>query len=266
MSEAKSNPGYVDRNYLQQVGDWMHNVKEATYKKMSITYGHHVLDVGCGAGSDTIALSRLVGPQGKVVGVDYDKEMIRVANEQARAADVSDYVAYVLASAERLPFDDDTFHACRSERVFQHLKNPSLVLTEMLGVTKPGGWIVVADSDWSMASVDIPYSDFEWRLRRLLTEDTLNGVVGRQLYRLMKQVGLVSIQIEAMYLPVTDYEFWKMMVSFNDKVVPRGIERGIWTEEEVRNLNRLLVERDKQGQFFAIVCSLIAAGQKSKVE
>jgi hypothetical protein len=53
-----------------------------------------------------------------------------------------------------------------------------------------------------------------------------------------------------------------MMVSFDDKVVPRGIQRGIWTEEEVRDLNRLLVERDKQGTFFATITMMIASGQK----
>ena len=262
MSDAKNNPGYVSTSYLQQVGDWMQNVKETTYKKMHIGYGQHVLDVGCGPATDTIALSQIVGPQGKVVGVDYDKEMVRVANERAQEAEVSDYVSHIVTAAERLPFDYDTFHACRSERTFQHLKNPSVVLLEMVGVTKPGGWIVIADSDWSMASVDIPYSDFEWKLRRLLAEDSLNGVVGRQLYRMMKQAGLENVEVEAMYLPVTDFEFWKMMTSFDDKVVPRGIARGIWTEEEVRDLNQLLVERDTQELFFAMICTVIAAGRK----
>jgi ubiquinone/menaquinone biosynthesis C-methylase UbiE len=262
MTDVKDNPGYVDRNYLQQVGDWMRNVKQATYKHMHVAYGQHVLDVGCGPASDTLALSQLVGPQGKVVGVDYDAEMVRVANEKAQEAEVADYVTHLVTDAESLPFESETFHACRSERMFQHLKNPTQVLAEMVGVTKPGGWVVIADSDWSLASVDIPYTDFEWKLRRLLVEDTFNGVVGRQLYRLMKQAGLTAIQLEAMYLPVTEYEFWKMMVSFEDKVVQRGLARGIWTEAEVEQLNQLLVERDKQGVFFANITTLIVAGQK----
>lgn len=262
MSDAKNNPGYVSRNYLQVVGDWFADIKQLTYKQMHIAYGHGVLDVGSGLGSDTLALSEFVGPQGRVFGVDYDKEMVQVADEKAAEAEVSDYVKHHVANAEDLPFYDETFHSCRSERVFQHLENPDKVLAEMVRVTKAGGHVVVADSDWSMNTIDIPYNDLEWKFRRLMLEDTRHGMIGRQLYRMMKRAGLTEINVIPRPLICTEYEFWKMITSFDDKVVPRGIKRGIWSAAEVAEFDKYLTERDKQNEFFAMITLMIVSGQK----
>ena len=62
----------------------------------------------------------------------------------------------VCANATELPFPDASFDASRSERMFQHLKDPDAVFGEMVRVTKPGGRIVVLDPDWGTASIDTP--------------------------------------------------------------------------------------------------------------
>jgi ubiquinone/menaquinone biosynthesis C-methylase UbiE len=263
MSDPKSNRGYVDTNYLRVVGEWMAQVKETTYDLMNIRYGHQVLDVGCGPASDTLAIAEIVGPAGKVIGIDYDKEMVQVANEKAQEANVSDYVTHKVADATEMPFADDSFHAVRSERVLQHIIDPIPVIAEMVRVTKPDGWVVNADADWSWVTFDIPYKELEWKLRRLYCEYGNNSLVGRQLYRLMKQAGLTDVHIRAITLPITQYELWKISVSFEDKLIPRGIESGIWTEEEVRDLVHLLEKRDKEGLFFVMDTILVVAGKKS---
>lgn len=68
--------GYVDTEYLQVVGEFLNHLKQRTYTCMGIETGHKVLDVGCGPGIDTIALSELVDTNGEVYGVDYDQEMV----------------------------------------------------------------------------------------------------------------------------------------------------------------------------------------------
>jgi cyclopropane fatty-acyl-phospholipid synthase-like methyltransferase len=59
--------------------------KRMTYALLEATPGSTILDVGCGAGDDVRALGELVGPHGRVVGVDNSAAMIAVANTRANA-------------------------------------------------------------------------------------------------------------------------------------------------------------------------------------
>jgi ubiquinone/menaquinone biosynthesis C-methylase UbiE len=139
--------GYVNTDYLEVVGDFLKHLKQRTYTLMNILPGQIVLDVGCGPASDTIQLGRVVGPSGKVYGVDYDQAMIDEADQRADKAGVSGWVKHQRANSGSLPFESNTFDACRSERLFQHLLDPERSLSEMTRVTKPGGWIVMLDTD-----------------------------------------------------------------------------------------------------------------------
>jgi ubiquinone/menaquinone biosynthesis C-methylase UbiE len=62
MSQPK---GYVDADYLDTTTRLMAPSKRRSYELMHLEPGHRVLDVGCGPGSDTLAISNLVGPAGE---------------------------------------------------------------------------------------------------------------------------------------------------------------------------------------------------------
>jgi ubiquinone/menaquinone biosynthesis C-methylase UbiE len=158
--------GYVDPEYLQAMGKFLGSLKERTYSAMQAKTGDKVLDVGCGSGIDTVALSRIVGSTGQVFGVDYDNEMITESEQHAEKEGVSAWVKHKQADASSLPFDTGYFDSCRSERLFQHLLNPALVLNEMTRVTKVGGAVVVLDTDWGTISTDTNEIDIERRLNR----------------------------------------------------------------------------------------------------
>jgi len=168
--------------------------------------------VGCGAGADTIPLQSLVGPFGRVVGVDYDRAMLSRARVGADVADGGEHLLHVCSEAMNLPLESDMFDSCRSERLFQHLTHPELVIGEMLRVTKPGGHVVVLDTDHGTWSVDTPYKDIERRITRFKAEHFgNNGYAGRQLYRLFRQTGLKDLSCEIVSGYFTDYELARFM-------------------------------------------------------
>ena len=68
--------GYVDPHYLDAMAELIKQHKQRTYTWMHLQPGHTVLDVGCGPGTDTLASAGLVGPTGRVVGVDADAVMV----------------------------------------------------------------------------------------------------------------------------------------------------------------------------------------------
>lgn len=63
-------------------------------------------------------------------------------------------MAFICANATQLPFSDSAFDAVRSERTLQHLTDPARAAREMARVTRPGGGLVLIDTDWSSLTID----------------------------------------------------------------------------------------------------------------
>jgi arsenite methyltransferase len=106
--------------------------------------GDAVLDIGCGAGVDSLVAGRLVGAGGRVVGIDVTPAMIQKARaHQARLGLVN--VSFQVADAEALPFPDNDFDAVISNGVFNLALNKARALAEVHRVLKPGGRLLLAD-------------------------------------------------------------------------------------------------------------------------
>lgn len=253
--------GYVDPHYLDALAELIRQHKQRTYTWMHIQPGHAVLDVGCGPGTDTLALAEMVGPNGRVVGVDVDAAMIAEADRRAEQAGRGAWCHHQQADATALPLETGVFDACRSERLFQHVHNPAAILAEMARVTKPGGWIVVLEPDWGTLSVDTPQVEIERRLARVLAEHmTNNGYAGRQLYGLFKRQQLSEITVELYPLFLTSY------VQFRYAAVMERIERdalaaGLLTEEELQRWRQHLEKAETSGTFFAQMLGVLVAGR-----
>ncbi|HYY75128.1 MAG TPA: methyltransferase domain-containing protein [Gaiellaceae bacterium] len=106
--------------------------------------GERVLDLGCGAGTDTLVAAQMVGPEGRVVGIDMTPEMLakaRVAAAELGAANVE----LLEAEAERLPFPDGSFDVVISNGVIDLIPDKDAVFAEIFRVLAEGGRIQVAD-------------------------------------------------------------------------------------------------------------------------
>jgi arsenite methyltransferase len=109
-----------------------------------LTPGEAVLDIGCGAGVDSLVAAQLVGPQGRVVGVDATEEMIIRARANLDLTRLSN-VSFKVASAEALPFSDREFDVVISNGVFNLTVDKEQALRETRRVLKPGGRLMLAD-------------------------------------------------------------------------------------------------------------------------
>jgi SAM-dependent methyltransferase len=254
--------GYVDTRYLGDVAAFVSALKARTYELMHLEPGQAVLDVGCGPGTDTFALAGLVGEQGRAVGVDHDQAMVDEAQRRVAAEGSGSRVEHVRADSASLPFDDGSFDACRSERLFQHLPDPGPTLSEMARVTRPGGRIVVLDTDWGSLSIDTAEIEAERRLVRALADGHLhNGYSGRQLRRLFLRQGLADVGVELHPLLVTSYPFARQ-AALLDRVEEIGVVDGALTREDVQRLHASLEAADAEGVFFCSVTMVMAVGRK----
>ncbi len=255
--------GYVDPHYLDVAAERLKQNKQRTYTWMHLQPGYAVLDVGCGPGTDTIVLAGLVGPTGRVVGVYSDAAMIAEADRRAAQAGCSAWCRHQQGDAMTLPLETGAFDACRSERLFQHVHNPAEILAEMARVTRPGGWVVVWDTDWSTLSIDTAEVDIERRLARVRAERHLNnGYAGRQLYGLFKRQQFAEITVEIHPVSFTDYALLRY-ASLMDAVERDARASGLVTEEELHRWQQNLEEAETTRTFFAHVASVLVAGRKA---
>jgi arsenite methyltransferase len=106
--------------------------------------GQTVLDLGCGAGLDTLLAARRVGITGKVIGVDMTPEMIAKARASAESLGVIN-VELLLGEAEALSLSDSSVDLVISNGVFNLCPNKPKVLSEVFRVLKSGGQLHMAD-------------------------------------------------------------------------------------------------------------------------
>lgn len=124
---------------------WRTAANSAGYLLPSLRGGLDLLDVGCGPGTITIDLARLVAP-GRVVGVDRSSEVIASAAAAATVAGVA--VEWQSADVYALPFPTASFDVVHAHQVLQHLVDPVRALIEMRRVVRPGGVLAFRDSDY----------------------------------------------------------------------------------------------------------------------
>ena len=106
--------------------------------------GERVLDLGSGAGMDSLIAAMMVGPEGSVTGIDMTPEMIDKARRGAAELGLNN-VTFVEGEAETLPFDDASFDVVLSNSVIDLIPDKDAVFGEIYRVLVPGGRIQIAD-------------------------------------------------------------------------------------------------------------------------
>src|SRR2546425_2498454 len=142
-------------NYLQRGNKAFEARLEERRASTSVTFIRHLrpgtrlLDVGCGPGTVTLDLARLVFP-GEVVGIDIQTSAIDRARQLASDRKITN-ARFEVADAYQLPFADGSFDAAFAQTVLVHLRYPVSALAEIHRVLRPDGVVCVRDPDLGAA-------------------------------------------------------------------------------------------------------------------
>jgi len=116
--------------------------------KVAPKRGEHGLDIGCGPGLLTCELAREVGPAGRMVGIDTSSDMVVVSAERARRSALAGRTEFAVGDAVELHFPAQNFDFATAVQVYEFVADLPQALNEAYRVLKPGGLLVVMDSDW----------------------------------------------------------------------------------------------------------------------
>jgi demethylmenaquinone methyltransferase/2-methoxy-6-polyprenyl-1,4-benzoquinol methylase len=119
--------------------------RKKTMEIMNVPKGASALDVCCGTADWTIALANAVGPNGKVYGLDFSKNMLSVGEQKVTDLGLQQ-VTLIHGNAMQLPFEDNTFDFVTIGFGLRNVPDYMHVLKEMTRVVKPGGKVVCLET------------------------------------------------------------------------------------------------------------------------
>lgn len=215
---------------------------------LSARPGDRVLDVGCGPGFYLAELLETVGPQGAAVGIDGSTEMLGLAEQ--RCEQYPNAVFHV-ADANSLPVDDASFDAALSVQVLEYVGDVDQALAEIHRALRPGGRVVVWDTDWSTVSWHSADAERMASVLKAWDAHLSHPSLPRTLARRLRSVGFDGVTAEAHAFATVEFSPESAAVSLMPAIEKYVAGREGMTEEEARSWAEEQRELGERGEFFS---------------
>ncbi len=202
-------------------------------EKIGVGEGWHCLEVGAGGGSIAAWLCRRVGPNGKVVATDLQTKFLEAIDDpnlEVRKHDIA-----------REGLEPDAFDLVTARKVLEHLADPSGALRRMAAALRPGGWLLVEDTDLeSFMRVSFQHRErFERAYGKFIEALSSAGFqpkLGVRLGDELRTVGLRDVSLKGIILEGTggsDHPGHKVFQMTIKRMRERMVKAGLLTNEEV---------------------------------
>lgn len=213
----------------EPLGFW-ERIGRRTIERLELPSGAVVLDVGCGTGASALRAAEVVGPHGRVIGVDLAGRLLEVARQKAKCRGLTN-IDFVTGDMEQLGYPDNHFDAVVS--VFSIFFVPDMVreVRELWRMVRPGGLLVI--TTWGPRMFE-PGSSAWWNAVKGVRSDLVSTsspwdrIVEPQVLRdLLEEAGIFDMEIAA-------EEGWQTLHSPDDWwtiVLGSGFR---WTVEQLK--------------------------------
>jgi ubiquinone/menaquinone biosynthesis C-methylase UbiE len=200
---------------------WRTVENSAAYLAPYLAPGMNVLDVGCGPGSISADLARIVRP-GRVLAIDNVATIVEHATSEV-AGRGTDNIEFAVTDAYDLDLPDDSFDVVHAHQVLQHLSEPVVALAQMRRVCRPQGIVAARDSDYE-AMTWYPSDPVLERwldvYREIAKSNDAEPDAGRRLHVWARQAGFTDVAVSASvwcFASNADRQWWGGM--WSDRVL-----------------------------------------------
>jgi len=220
----------------------------ALIEDAKITAGQFVLDVATGPGEPALTIAGLLGPEGKVLGVDPVPEMVEAARREANRRGLQN-ASFEVAFADKLPFPANTFDAVVSRFGVMFFPSPVDSVREMLRVLKPGGRISLAV--WHFAERNPFHYTVSQVVERYVdspppapdSPDAFRFAVRGKLLAILSNAGAAATSERllrfAIQAPISVEDFWTLRAEMSDKL---RAKLAMLSKEQIAELKREVLE------------------------
>ena len=259
-----------DENFDWTTSDWIKKLKQQAedsreyrhrlYEKVNLRNKKKILDVGCGTGAVTLDIAGL--NDGEVIGIDIDSEKLK---EAERTLSSVPNIRLMEADVLDMPFEDETFDLVVFNIVLIHVKDQQKAISEMVRVTKTGGFVLACLEPDYLGIIGYPDDPARALMLKSLEKIGADLSTGRKLKYLFNSAGLkteVGIDTESEFIfPTNDQERLK---HFEQEfwILEKSFKQHGWAEEQILKYKSEQAELIKSGLSFRFSPCFYAIGEK----
>jgi SAM-dependent methyltransferase len=221
---------------------WRTAENSAAFLLPSLRAGQSLLDIGCGPGTITLDLARLVAP-GPVVGLDASEDVVEQARTHAAEAGADvDNLRFEVGDLYGLRYDDASFDVIHAHQVLQHLTDPVAALVELRRVLRPGGVTAVREGDFgsfAWAPADAVLDRWMELYMAITTRNGHNALIGRDLLATAHQAGFSDVTVSSSTWTYADPEsrawwggLWADRIRYS-RIADQAVQYGLSSTDEL---------------------------------
>jgi cyclopropane fatty-acyl-phospholipid synthase-like methyltransferase len=228
--------GKEGKERLDRLQDAMRETTLELLQSAGLKPGDRCLDAGCGGGHVAMDMARIVGPTGRVIGIDFDPNVLELARLDAKEAK-ADNIEFTATDASS--FDGGPFSFIHARYLLSHVGEPDRVFAHLKGLLAPGGRIAIEDIDMS-GSFCHPPEPAQDRFQVLYTEAVRRGGADANLGRRLPTIALAAGMRDArwrVFQPVYASGPNKHMTAITMQMIGGTLLKyGLANEEEIDTL------------------------------
>ena len=222
--------------------------------------GERVVDVGCGPGLLALELSAVVGEKGRVIGIDSSSAMIGLAEKRCENLP---NVELHEGDATDLNLDDASTDVVCCTQVLLYIPDHEKAIAEMFRVLKPGGRVVVMETDWRSAVLHSTDEDLTEKIIAAWDQAVPSSRLPARLGSLLKKAGFESVDINAIPNISTCAEKGGFSMSMMEQCAQAATEQSIITEKEGRDWLAGLMQLGEEDAYFFCVNRFLFSAVKN---
>jgi len=238
----------------------LQEARRTMLQDLGLARGGHVLDAGCGTAAALPDLLEILGPEGRVVGIDPTTAFVAAARELAQRLGAT-AARYEIGDIRNIPFSSEEFDAAFCDKILIHAGPAVVALAELARVTRPGGRVGAVE--WlPYFAVSTSRPDLATKMNDIFRRAVYDFGVSVNLVRYFHEAGLSDVQARA-YLAHADsldaHPFWR---AFLVQQMPLFVQAGLISEEDGNAVVADLEALSSCGEFSASFVVQSAVGTK----